>query len=86
MKKDYYKVLGIRYSKLAKFNSIEEAKAFDMIGAAVESLTDALNLRKQMFRDYPQCYFTVRKYSAEDCPVIVSPEEVDAIINETFVL
>lgn len=81
MKKHYYKVLGISYNRLAKVNSIEEVKVFDIVGAGVENLVDAINLRKQMFQDYPDCYFTIRKCNEEDCFITLSTEEIDEIIN-----
>lgn len=81
MEKQYYKVLGISYNKLAKINSIEEVNVFDIIGAGVERLVDAINIRKQMFQDYPDYYFAIRKCGEDDCFVTMSTEEVDEIVN-----
>ena len=81
MEKQYYKVLGVTYKELAKYNSIEEVQSFGVVSPGVESLTDALNLRKKFFNDYPNFYFTVRKCTADDCFVTMSTEQVDRVIN-----
>lgn len=81
MEKNYYKVLGISFAKLAKYNSIEDVNFFDIVGPGLETITDAINYRKKCFEDYPGYYFTIRKRTADECFITMNAAEVDNIIN-----
>lgn len=81
MKKEYYRVLGITYKELAKYNSIEEVQVFGVVSPGIENLTDAINLRKKFFNDYPNFYFTIRKGTIDDCFVTMDTKQIDRIIN-----
>lgn len=82
--KNLYQVVGVHYSKVENLANINKRRNFDIIGPGVEHLVDALNFRKQYFKDYPDHYFTVRKCTAEDCFVVMDTTEVDEIINNDW--
>lgn len=80
MEKKLYKVMGISYEKLAQHKSIEDIKTFDIIGPGVETIVDAINIRKACFENYPGHYFTIRECTADECFITMSASEVDEMV------